>query len=176
MRGNQTQSRSGTPPSARTQDVSGDRNSTHSIDEQSTASDDSPAIAFDELFALLGDEYVVDILQALSSDEMPARAIADECDMSRPTVYRRLERLTEAGVVTSRRACARSRTDTTDNSSGSSSKESRYNSAKTASTVAFASVSPRVTDPPVAPHYLSSLTFRPSTARIRPSVRLRWFS
>lgn len=102
MRGNQTQSRSGTPPSARTPDVSGDRNSTHSIDEQSTASDDSPAIAFDELFALLGDEYVIDILQALSSDEMPARAIADECDMSRPTVYRRLERLTEAGVVASR--------------------------------------------------------------------------
>jgi len=103
MRGNQTQSRGGTPPSARTSDVHSDRNeSTHTVDTQSTASDDSPAIAFDELFALLGDEYVTDILQALSSGEMPARAIADECDMSRPTVYRRLERLNEAGVVASR--------------------------------------------------------------------------
>ncbi|WP_191906211.1 MULTISPECIES: winged helix-turn-helix domain-containing protein [unclassified Haloarcula] len=103
MRGNQTQSRGGTLPSARTSDVHSDRHeSTHTVDAQSTASDDSLAIAFDELFALLGDEYVVDILQALSSDEMPARAIAEECDMSRPTVYRRLERLTEAGVVASR--------------------------------------------------------------------------
>ena len=103
MRGNQTQSRGGTPPTARTSDVSGDRNEiTHSVGAQSTASDNSPAIAFDELLGLLGDEYVADILQALSSDEMPARAIADECDMSRPTVYRRLEKLTEAGVVASR--------------------------------------------------------------------------
>lgn len=103
MRENQTQSRGGTPFSTRTSDVSSDRNEiTRSVDEQSTASDDSPAIAFDELFALLGDEYVADILQALSSGEMPARTIADECDMSRPTVYRRLERLTEAGVVASR--------------------------------------------------------------------------
>jgi len=103
MRANQTQSHGGTPPTARTSDVDSDRNEiTHSVVEQSTASDDSPAIAFDELFGLLGDEYVADILQALSSGEMPARAIADECDMSRPTVYRRLERLTEAGVVSSR--------------------------------------------------------------------------
>ncbi|WP_247006162.1 ArsR/SmtB family transcription factor [Halorientalis litorea] len=65
-------------------------------------SDDSPDIPVEELLDLLGDEYVCDILRALAGGEMPARDIADQCEMSRPTVYRRLDRLTDAGVVESR--------------------------------------------------------------------------
>jgi DNA-binding transcriptional ArsR family regulator len=100
---NQTQSRGGTSPTARTSRTTDDRNEKpHGVGEQSTADADVPAVAFDELFDLLGDEYVVDILQALSGGEMPARAIADECGMSRSTVYRRLDRLSEAGIVASR--------------------------------------------------------------------------
>lgn len=63
---------------------------------------DTPDVAFDELLDLLGDEYACEILQALAGGPMPARALADRCDMSRPTVYRRLDRLTTAGVVASR--------------------------------------------------------------------------
>jgi predicted transcriptional regulator len=51
---------------------------------------------------LFGDEYVCDILRALEGDPMPARELAATCDMSRPTVYRRLNRLTDAGLVDSR--------------------------------------------------------------------------
>jgi len=59
-------------------------------------------VAVDELLDLLGDEYACDILEALADGPMPARTLADRCGMSRPTVYRRLDRLTAAGVVASR--------------------------------------------------------------------------
>lgn len=65
-------------------------------------SDDAPDVAFDELLDLLGDEYACEIMQALAGGPMPARALAERCGMSRPTVYRRLDRLTAAGVVASR--------------------------------------------------------------------------
>jgi DNA-binding transcriptional ArsR family regulator len=57
-----------------------------------------------EVLDLIGDEYVCDILRALEDDPMPARELAETCDMSRPTVYRRLNRLTDAGLVDSRLA------------------------------------------------------------------------
>lgn len=56
----------------------------------------------DAVLGLLGDEYVCDILRALADGPRPAREIADACGMSRATVYRRLERLTAAGLVDSR--------------------------------------------------------------------------
>lgn len=99
---NQPQSRGDLPPVARTSVAPADRNeAAHGVDRRATADDNPPAVAVDELLDLLGDEYVTDILQALSGGEMPARSIADECGMSRATVYRRLDRLTEIGVVAS---------------------------------------------------------------------------
>lgn len=58
-------------------------------------------VAFAQLLALLGDEYACEIMRALDDGPMPARDLVEQCAMSRPTVYRRLERLTEAGVVDS---------------------------------------------------------------------------
>lgn len=52
-----------------------------------------------ELLDLLGDQYTVRILEALSVESRPARELASLCDMSRPTVYRRLERLQEHGLA-----------------------------------------------------------------------------
>lgn len=69
--------------------------------------DDEPTVAVDELLSLLGDEYACDILRALADESRPARALIDECGMSRPTVYRRLDRLTDAGLVEARTAIAR---------------------------------------------------------------------
>jgi DNA-binding transcriptional ArsR family regulator len=53
---------------------------------------------------LFGDQYVCDILRALEGGPKPARELAVVCDMSRPTVYRRLNRLTDANIVDSRLA------------------------------------------------------------------------
>jgi DNA-binding transcriptional ArsR family regulator len=73
-------------------------------DEGSEASSftDASDVAFEELLDLLGDDYACAILQALAGGAMPARTLAERCDMSRPTVYRRLDRLTAAGVVDAR--------------------------------------------------------------------------
>ena len=69
----------------------------------STQTDDEPTdVAADELLELLGDEYACEILRALEDGPLPARAIVEDRDMSRPTVYRRLDRLTEAGIVEAR--------------------------------------------------------------------------
>jgi DNA-binding transcriptional ArsR family regulator len=48
---------------------------------------------------LLGDEFTRDVLQALGDGPRTGREILDATDVSRPTVYRRLNRLQEAGLV-----------------------------------------------------------------------------
>jgi len=67
-----------------------------------TLGDPTPDPDVGEVIDLLGDDYVCDILRALEAEPKPARALAEQCGMSRPTVYRRLNRLTEAGLVDSR--------------------------------------------------------------------------
>ena len=53
----------------------------------------------EQLLSLLGDEYTRAILDALGTESLPAREIATRAGVSRPTVYRRLDRLEAAGVV-----------------------------------------------------------------------------
>lgn len=53
----------------------------------------------DELLSVLGDEYTLTILSTLGEQSLSAREIADRTDVSRQTVYRRLEPLVDAGVV-----------------------------------------------------------------------------
>lgn len=52
-----------------------------------------------EVLDLLADDYVCDLLRALDGEPMAARELAEACGMSRATVYRRLDRLTAAGLV-----------------------------------------------------------------------------
>lgn len=52
-----------------------------------------------EILDLLGDEYTSRILEALSVEPRPARELVSVCDMSRPTVYRRLDRLEDHDLV-----------------------------------------------------------------------------
>jgi len=68
-------------------------------DTASTA--DNPAVDTDieALLELLSDAYACRILCALDDDPLSADALVDRCEMSRPTVYRRLDRLTEVGLV-----------------------------------------------------------------------------
>lgn len=51
---------------------------------------------------LLDDEHVRTILRATNTQSLSARVLAARCDVSRQTVYRRLERLEDAGLVNSR--------------------------------------------------------------------------
>lgn len=57
---------------------------------------------------LLDDQYARTILTAVSIEHMSATELADHCDCSLPTAYRRLERLEAAGLVAER---TRPRTD-----------------------------------------------------------------
>lgn len=52
-----------------------------------------------EVLEVLSDEYTHTLLEALSDSPQPARSLVEDCDMSRPTVYRRLNRLQEYGLV-----------------------------------------------------------------------------
>lgn len=52
-----------------------------------------------EVLELLGDEYTHRILSEIATGPKRAREIADATGMSRPTVYRRLDRLQQAGLV-----------------------------------------------------------------------------
>lgn len=62
----------------------------------SDGSDEAPA---EELLSVFGDEYMCDILYALGDCPMAARELVEATGMSRPTAYRRLNRLTDAGLV-----------------------------------------------------------------------------
>jgi DNA-binding transcriptional ArsR family regulator len=53
----------------------------------------------DELLSLLSDDHARSILKTISDEGRPARTIADHLDLSRATVYRRLNRLQDAGLV-----------------------------------------------------------------------------
>lgn len=59
----------------------------------------SEAVPAEEVLELLGDEYVRAILTATSDEPMSAKAISETCDMSLPTVYRRVDDLLEFDLV-----------------------------------------------------------------------------
>ena len=56
----------------------------------------------DDLFALLDDAYARAILAATSTEAMSAPRLAEVCDASRPTIYRRIDRLKEHDLVDER--------------------------------------------------------------------------
>lgn len=60
-----------------------------------------PTIDPTDSLALLSDDYARSILEALGDEPLPAREIHERLDVSRATVYRRLERLEAAGLVES---------------------------------------------------------------------------
>jgi predicted transcriptional regulator len=69
--------------------------------ETTSRSSDAPDTTADadELLSLLGDEYTRKILTTLGDQSLPAREIVNRSGVSRPTVYRRLDRLEDAGLV-----------------------------------------------------------------------------
>ena len=65
------------------------------------ATDESDPDRTDEVLALLEDDYSRSILEAIHAEPRPARDLVAVCDASRATVYRRLDRLEDAGLVES---------------------------------------------------------------------------
>lgn len=62
---------------------------------RSVAEDTPPA----DVLALLDDEYARSILRHTNSTPMPARQLSEELDVSRSTVYHRINRLREIGLL-----------------------------------------------------------------------------
>jgi DNA-binding transcriptional ArsR family regulator len=63
--------------------------------------DDEPTVDTTEVLSLLSDEYAREMLNILVEDSLSARALSERLDMSRATIYRRLDRLESAGVIES---------------------------------------------------------------------------
>jgi predicted transcriptional regulator len=62
--------------------------------------DDDQSI--EEILDTIGDEHARRVLAAISREPKSAKALANECDLSLPTVYRRIELLDEYELVKDR--------------------------------------------------------------------------
>jgi DNA-binding transcriptional ArsR family regulator len=54
----------------------------------------------EEVLHLLGDKYTRQVFEAVTEQPRTGRDVADAADVSRPTAYRRLNDLRDAGLVT----------------------------------------------------------------------------
>lgn len=61
--------------------------------------DENETVACEDTLELLGDEYTKAILDQLTGEALCANEVARRSDMSRCTIYRRLNKLEENGVV-----------------------------------------------------------------------------
>jgi DNA-binding transcriptional ArsR family regulator len=95
--------RRGTPPRSRTDPEREPSTVAHRFAEDRPIEDDSDSVSVDpaDLLSVLEDEHARRILNVVSDHPRPARELVEECDASRATVYRRLDRLEEQGLVTS---------------------------------------------------------------------------
>jgi predicted transcriptional regulator len=66
-----------------------------------SAGDQEPTVEPTELLSLLGDDHARSVLRVLADGPRAASELVDELTVSRPTVYRRLDRLESAGLVES---------------------------------------------------------------------------
>jgi len=73
-------------------------------DDSADTHEQSATADVDGVLDALSDEYACRILCALDEEPLSADDLVAECDMSRPTVYRRLDDLSEVGIVDSQRS------------------------------------------------------------------------
>lgn len=62
---------------------------------------DRPTLDSENVLEIIGDEYASDILDELSGGKRTANELVDVTGASKPTIYRRLGTLENAGLVTS---------------------------------------------------------------------------
>ena len=63
--------------------------------------------SIEEVLDTIGDQHARRVLAAISLEPKSAKELAEECDLSLPTVYRRIEILNEHDLVTSRTLVAK---------------------------------------------------------------------
>jgi predicted transcriptional regulator len=56
--------------------------------------------SIEEILDTIGDQHAREVLAAISREPKSAKDLAEECDLSLPTVYRRIEMLGEYDLVT----------------------------------------------------------------------------
>ena len=56
--------------------------------------------SIEEILDTIGDEHARRVLAAISREPKSAKELAEECDLSLPTIYRRVEMLDEYDLVT----------------------------------------------------------------------------
>lgn len=64
-----------------------------------TESTEADTASTTELLDLLGDEYTRRVYEAVAEQPRTGREVAEVADVSRPTAYRRLNELRDAGLV-----------------------------------------------------------------------------
>lgn len=62
--------------------------------------------SIEDILNTIGDEHARTVLAAISREPRSAKQLADVCDLSLPTIYRRLEVLEEHELITERTAVA----------------------------------------------------------------------
>jgi predicted transcriptional regulator len=55
--------------------------------------------SIEDILDTIGDEYARGVLAAISREPQSAKDLAEECDLSLPTVYRRIEMLNQYNLV-----------------------------------------------------------------------------
>jgi predicted transcriptional regulator len=58
--------------------------------------------SIEEILDTIGDQHARRVLAAISLEQKSAKDLAEECDLSLPTVYRRIEMLSEYNLVSDR--------------------------------------------------------------------------
>lgn len=56
--------------------------------------------SIEDILDTIGDQHAREVLAAISREPKSAKDLAEECDLSLPTVYRRIEMLDEYSLVT----------------------------------------------------------------------------
>ncbi len=56
----------------------------------------------EDILDTIGDEHARQVLASISREPKPAKELAEECDLSLPTIYRRVEMLEENDLVKDR--------------------------------------------------------------------------
>jgi predicted transcriptional regulator len=55
--------------------------------------------SIEDILDTIGDEHARRVLAAISREPQSAKALSEECDLSLPTVYRRIEMLSEYDLI-----------------------------------------------------------------------------
>lgn len=64
-----------------------------------TTAETERSVSVAAICSVLDDEFTREVLEAVAAEEKTVRELTADCDASRTTIYRRLDRLEDAGLV-----------------------------------------------------------------------------